>query len=471
MNTPANSPAAPSLLLAPRPLRLALAAAPLGFAALLVAFFATSAEAQTPVPLSSDAITRFVPIPAGPFQMGDVANDGFYPAMELPVHTVTLSTFFIQTTETTKAQWDEVRAWAVAHGYTDLPAGGGKASEHPVQMISWYEIVKWCNAASERAGLTPCYTVGGAVYRTGDMSPTINYATNGYRLPTEAEWEKSARGGLAGKRFPWGDTISHAQANYVSDAAYPIIDVSPTRGYHPTYAVGGTPYTSPVGSFAPNGYGLYDVAGNVWEVCGDWYGAYTADAQTNPIGPTTGNFRSIRGASWSNNARSCRVPFRGYIEAYSPYPFIGFRPARSLLPGAPLPFADWTSLARLSGDAAAPTATPFQDGVPNLLKYAFNLNASGPDSSVLTPTGTSGLPRIEAAPGGGMSPGLTVEFLRRRGVSLVYEPQESTDLATFAPLVGTSTVTPINDEWERVTITAAASAAPRRFFRVSVTQP
>jgi formylglycine-generating enzyme required for sulfatase activity len=207
----------------------------------------------------------FALIPAGTFQMGD-ALDGIADA---PIRQVTVSAFYMAKHETTKALWDEVRNWGTSRGYTDLPVGGGKAGTHPVQTISWFDVIKWCNARSEKEGLTPCYTVGGSPLRTGTAIPVVNWTAKGYRLPTEAEWEKAARGGLNGKRYPWGDTISHSQANYVN---------------HPTYAVGNQPYTSPVGSFAANGYGLQDMVGNVWEWCWDWYGTYAPGAQTDPNG-------------------------------------------------------------------------------------------------------------------------------------------------------------------------------------------
>jgi formylglycine-generating enzyme required for sulfatase activity len=105
-----------------------------------------------------------------------------------PPVTVTVSAFFMGKNEVTKALWDEVRTWGASNGYTDLRVGGGKASNHPVHTISWFDTVKWCNARSQKDGLTPVYTVNaGAVMKTGAASPTANWTANGYRLPTEAE--------------------------------------------------------------------------------------------------------------------------------------------------------------------------------------------------------------------------------------------------------------------------------------------
>jgi formylglycine-generating enzyme required for sulfatase activity len=269
-------------------------------------------------------------IPAGPFQMGD--NFAEYSNDELPVHTVTLSAFYMARTETTKAKWDEGRTWGLANGYTDLPTGDGKGTNHPVGNVSWNDIVKWCNAASERDGMVPVYrTSTGGVHRTGTATPVINYANNGYRLPSEAEWEKAARGGLSGRRFPWGDTITHGQANYNSLSGY-AYDVSATRDYHPSYQSGGAPYTSPVGSFGANGYGLYDMAGNVWEWCNDWYGSgyYASSPSSDPRGPTSGSNRLFRGGGWGYYALHCRVAARdGGFPSFH-YDDFGFRLARSL---------------------------------------------------------------------------------------------------------------------------------------------
>ena len=272
----------------------------------------------------------FALIPAGVFTMGDALDGGG------DAHTVNVSAFYMAQNLVTQAQWDTVRTWAISNGYSDLAAGAGKASNHPVQTVSWWDGVKYCNARSQQEGLTPVYTVGGAVMKTGTTAPVVNWAANGYRLPTEAEWEKAARGGLNGKRFPWGDTVSHSQANYYAQPGSYAYDVSPTSGYHPTYATGSDPYTSPVGSFAANGYALNDMAGNVWQWCWDWYGTYATGTPTDPRGVSSGAYRVIRGGSWYgyafSYAFSCRVAVRnGNYPAAANNDF-GFRVARSSVP-------------------------------------------------------------------------------------------------------------------------------------------
>ncbi len=281
-------------------------------------------------------------IPAGTFQMGDSFGEG--EDNERPVHTVTLSAFYMDKYEVTKALWDEVYQWAVSRPaelrYSFKSAGSGKAAGHPVHTVTWYDMVKWCNARSEREGRVPAYYTSAAkttVHRTAVVVLQNDWVRwdAGYRLPTEAEWEYAARGGLSGNRFPWGDTISHSQANYYSywesgrpESSY---DVSPSEGFHPTDAVGGAGflYTSPVGSFGANGYGLYDMAGNLWEWCWDWYGAYGSAAQADPRGPVWGSSRVFRGGGWLYDAWHCRVSDRSSFGPGSSFRDYGFR---SVLP-------------------------------------------------------------------------------------------------------------------------------------------
>jgi formylglycine-generating enzyme required for sulfatase activity len=286
----------------------------------------------TNAPPDTNSPSGMALIPAGSFTMGDTLGDTGL-SDELPLHTVYVSAFYLDKTEVTKAMWDEVKTWAVAHGYSFDNAGSGKAANHPVQTVNWYDGVKWCNARSEQEGRMPAYYTDGAqatVYRTGQVVVQNDWVkwNAGYRLPTEAEWEKAARGGTSGHRFPWSnvDSITHSQANYYSDSSYPY-DVSSTRGYHPNYQLGGMPYTSPVGSFAANGYGLYDMAGNVWEWCWDGYGLYSSAQQSDPRGPAWGSYRVLRGGSWSDFAIYCRAAYR--IDGWPDYVYygIGFRSA------------------------------------------------------------------------------------------------------------------------------------------------
>jgi len=272
-------------------------------------------------------ISGMVRIPSGYFMMG--SNTNLFPeaeSVEWPEHSVFVSACYMDRFKVTKGLWDEVANWAATNGY-DISAGsaGGKATNHPTSYLSWYECVKWCNARSEMEGLAPCYAVDTSCYRTGvNDSIECNWSASGYRLPTEAEWEKAARGGAAGHRFPWTDTddIDFSRANYFSwwsdGAPHFSFDKASSAGYHPAYTNDGQPYTSPVGSFAPNGYDLYDMAGNAQEWVWDWYGTnyYEASPGTDPTGPPSppgpGLWRVMRSSSWAGTANWARSAYRSF---------------------------------------------------------------------------------------------------------------------------------------------------------------
>jgi len=258
-----------------------------------------------------------------------------------PIHQVTLSPFYMENTEVTKAEWDSVAAWVNTHGYDiRINSALGKAPNHPAHTLMWYEATKWCNARSEMEGLTPVYYTNSSfsqIYRTGNIDLNNNYtnwSANGYRLPTEAEWEYAARGGTYYNIFPWNDsnTISQSRANYFARDDSPY-DEGP-YGYNPTYAVNGMPYTSPVGSFAPNAYGLYDMAGNVAELVWDYYAVYySMYPDVNPHGISYGNSRGLRGGNWGGQytygAYLEQVFYRFSISTDGYEPYAGFRIVRN----------------------------------------------------------------------------------------------------------------------------------------------
>jgi sulfatase modifying factor 1 len=221
--------------------------------------------------------------------------------------------FYIGETEVTYSEWKSVLAWALKNKYSFTAVsseathyvvasrgqiGVGKGDFHPAILMNWWDAVKWCNAKSEKEGKTPCYYTSSAktaaeVYRRGDLNLTdemVLWSASGYRLPTSPEWEFAARGGLIGKEYPWGDTISQAQANYC------LVDFDDEKpggkaGIIPRYAVGKYPFTNPVKDFDPNGYGLYGMAGNVREWCWTRYDEN----------------RVIRGGGWKHESGDCAV--------------------------------------------------------------------------------------------------------------------------------------------------------------------
>jgi formylglycine-generating enzyme required for sulfatase activity len=262
-------------------------------------------------------------IPAGWFRMGD-ALDGESDAIPTNIY---VSAFVMDVNLVNYGLWTNVHAYAASHGYTFINAGvnGGTGTNYPVETVDWFDCVKWSNARSQQAGLTPCYYTDAGftqVFTTGDSGTVYqNLAANGYRLPTEAEWEKAARGGGIGLRFPWGNLIHTIQAQYAYSSSFSY-DLGPANS--PTSP-------SPVGSFDVNGYGLYDMAGNVEEWCWDWYGTpYGQSSTINPTGAGSGTDRVYRGGVWSYVASDVRCANRDHYHPDFPGAAIGFRCVRGL---------------------------------------------------------------------------------------------------------------------------------------------
>ncbi len=271
-------------------------------------------------------------VPLGTFSMGSTAVN------ESPIHNVFTDAFFMDRFEVTSALFSNVRTWAASNGYT-MSGGTAAGQSHPIVSISWYDMVKWCNARSQKEGLTPCYYTDDAqtlIYKAGNTSITnaqVKWTANGYRLPTEAEWEKAARGGNTQLNYPWGNSLSNFNANYSSSG-------DPYEGGNPATAPVGYYNGSqiPVGPDMANSYVIYDMSGNVHEWCWDWYGSsYYSDpnAGSNPRGSSPSTYRVIRGGGWgdgagSSSSSSMRCAFRGLANPLNSGNSFGFRCVRGL---------------------------------------------------------------------------------------------------------------------------------------------
>jgi formylglycine-generating enzyme required for sulfatase activity len=262
---------------------------------------------------------------------GDSAyGNGAFPAGR----TITLSPFKIAKHETTYELWYEVKQWATENGYSIAKAGweGNDGTDgaaptaaklEPVTNMDWRDAVVWCNAYSEMSGKDPVYYTDDS-YTTVLRTSTNDEGTdteadkakmkpdaNGYRLPTEAEWEYAARG---------GGTPSTSGA--FVDKWAGIDDESALENYA-WYKASSDNTTHPVGGKEPNTLGLYDMGGNVWEWCWDWYNN-SIDTATGPAGPSSGTRRVVRGGRWESGASNCAVSCRN-SEKHNGYNGLGFR--------------------------------------------------------------------------------------------------------------------------------------------------
>ncbi|MHC4456071.1 MAG: formylglycine-generating enzyme family protein [Planctomycetota bacterium] len=296
-------------------------------------------------------------IPDGNFVMGD-HHDG---RSDAPVHAVLLDAFFMSRYEITNQQYcdylnsaypgqlkvDSNIVYAASDDPCDYPYCDTHGSDvdsqidyndvsetfsvrtkgepphdmndDPMVEVSWYGAAAYCNWRSAQEGYQQ-------LYDPCDPNWPCDFSKHGYRLPTEAEWEYAARGGEHNPyyRYPWGDSIDGSMANYWSSGD--------------PYETGAYPWTTPVGYYdgnqtpagtdMANGYGLYDMAGNVWEWCNDWYDSdyYNVSSYDNPEGPASGLGRVLRGGGWGHNANYCRVARRDYVTPpFGRFDSYGFR--------------------------------------------------------------------------------------------------------------------------------------------------
>jgi len=193
-----------------------------------------------------------------------------------------------------------------------LPVIEGETQEkRPVEEVTWFDAVEFCNKLSIREGLEAVYTIDGRTPSSGhpitNATVTVNWSRNGYRLPTEAQWEYACRAGTT-TAYNTGDTISDDTGWYVANSAN---------------------MTREVGKKPANAWGLYDMHGNVFEWCWDWYyDTYPSVAETDPVGPPAGSFRVLRGGSWYSGAADLRSASRLLDNPHFRFSWMGFRLVR-----------------------------------------------------------------------------------------------------------------------------------------------
>ncbi|MBN1970902.1 MAG: SUMF1/EgtB/PvdO family nonheme iron enzyme [Candidatus Delongbacteria bacterium] len=261
-------------------------------------------------------------VEGGTFQMGDHFGEGL--ASELPVHDVTLSDFYIGKYEVTQEEWQTVMT-GNTNGISTTPSNF-LGLNLPVEQVSWYDVIVFCNRRSIQEGLMPCYTIlgeynpdlWGAVPTSTDSTwngIVCNIFAEGYRLPTEAEWEYAARGGI----------------HHIDDLRYAGCHEGSELANYAWYGSNSGSQTHDVGTKLPNQLGIYDMSGNVWECCWDWYGGnyYSSSPNNNPLGPDIGTDRVVRGGSWFNDASRSRVAARDDDTPDYKYSNSGFRLAKA----------------------------------------------------------------------------------------------------------------------------------------------
>ncbi len=435
--------------------------------------------------LEAAAQPTMVAVPAGSFQMGDHAGfvDPSHPSDEVPIHTVQLSAFLIGKTDVTVQQYRDFLASALSQGTIRVSAGSvtlasgtevlfttrtadqysrigwdgtsftvldGRGS-HPVTSVLWHGAAAYCNWLSAREGRTPCYDT---------TTWVCDFTKNGYRLPTEAEWEYAGRGGRTSPYtvYPWGDVPDKTRANWPSSGD--------------PFESGNLPWTTPVGFYdgqlkkkadfgwpgnadtyqpsdGANGFGLYDMAGNVWQWCNDWYAKsyYSVSPSTDPTGPSTGDpmpdgkpYRVLRGGNWYNGDNiggiddghsrvSNRDPsyYRGPQDPNHPYYHVGFRPVRRDTSTASTRFLpivlDVTSRVRYVSELSLANRGTSTASVSLLYTAASAFGGLG-----------SGTVTVSLLAGRQLVEGDVIGFLRAQGLAIPTGNQAGTIRATFSGL-------------------------------------
>lgn len=283
-------------------------------------------QSQQPEPPVSSSISEqgnatqipdnFILVEGGTFSMGSPDSEAWRSDDET-LHTVTVSDFYMSAFEVTQAEYQAV---------TGSNPSAFSGEDLPVETVSWLDAIAYCNARSELEGLDPAYTIEG-------QTVTWNRSANGYRLPTEAEWEYACR---AGTQTPFNTetSISAEESNYWGHYPYLIEDNYFNQSNLETRPGVYRETTVAVGSFHPNAWGFYDMHGNVGEWVWDYYGDYPAEAQTDPAGPESGVLRVNRGGGWNDFAKNLRSAYRATLPQDSAVFNVGFRLVRNAAAGS-----------------------------------------------------------------------------------------------------------------------------------------
>ncbi len=260
------------------------------------------------------------------FQMGSATGS----ADEMPVHTVSFThDFWMDTTEVTQGDYEALMSVSYA-GYTtpNWNVSYGAGARHPAFEVYWGDAALYCNARSRHDGLDSVYTYTAILGTPGNLCQlegvSVDFTKNGYRLPTEAKWEYACRAGSSADFF-WGKQCDPYPETPADTAEFNSYAVWYSNAWE--FVAGDDNFfgTHQVASKMPNAYGLYDMAGNLYEWCNDWYGEYSDGAAVDPTGPASGDWNSVRGGSWGSFPYYLRSANRTFMVPDYQYYFIGFR--------------------------------------------------------------------------------------------------------------------------------------------------